>query len=163
MKTLLFTISLFLSGCSCCSNDAIQYQELPPIVKINERYIPIPEILIDGATTPLVQEDDFLTFNDVFTDSATGKKIEVSGVIPKKNFDYGPVIDDDAVHVGHIIMSFRVPKDSVKVQDTSKTVTLKAIPKEKGLMERFFENVYYVASFVLAIITLLIIYTVVKK
>ena len=98
----------------------------------------------------MTQDDlGWITFSDVFTDSVTGKTIEISGVIPKEK---------DKIH-----FSARVPKDSVKVTDSSKTVTLKPIEKEKGLMEKFFENVYYVASFVLAIITLLIIYTVVKK
>jgi len=138
MKTPLFTISLFLSGCSCCSNDAIQYQELPPIVKINERYIPIPEILIDGASTQLVQEDDSLyTFSDVFTDSTTGKKIEISGVIPKKK---------DKIH-----FSARVPKDSVKVQDSTKTVTLKPIPNEPSWFEKKANEIFY---FVIALVLL---------
>lgn len=148
MKLSLLLISLMVGGCSCCSPE-IQYEELPPIVKINERYIPIPEILIDGAELPIIKEDNLWTFSGEATDSTTGKKVELSGVV-------------DTVSK-KILYTVHVKKDSVKVQDTSKTVTLKAIPKEKGLMERFFENVYYVASFVLAIITLLIIYTVVKK
>lgn len=149
MKPLILIISLFVSGCSCCSTE-VQYIPSDSTVVITDRYVPIPEILVDGVTTPLTQEDDLAwTFSDVFTDSATGKTIEISGVIPK---------DKDKIH-----LSARVPKDSVKVTDTSKTVTMKQVPKEKGLMERFFENVYYVASFVLAIITALIIYTVVKK
>lgn len=150
MKLSLLLISLMVGGCCSCGSDVATYTELPPIVKINERYIPIPEILIDGATAELTQESDSLyTFSDVFTDSTTGKKIEISGVIPKKK---------DKIH-----FSARVPKDSIKTADKETTIKQVPIQKEKGLMERFFENVYYVASFVLAIITLLIIYTVVKK
>jgi len=150
MKLLILAVTVMcINGC-CCSSEETTYEQLPPTVTVTDRYIPIPEILVDGATAELtVENDSLLTFSDVFTDSTTGKKIEISGIIPKKK---------DKIH-----FTARVPKDSVKVQDTSKTVTLKAIPNEKGLMERFFENVYYVASFVLAIITLLIIYTVVKK
>lgn len=151
MKPLILALSVLIGGCSCCS-DPVQYVQSDSTVTITDRYVPIPEILVDGVTTSLAQSDDnlgWLTFSDVFTDSATGKTIEISGVIPKDK--------------GKIHLSARVPKDSVKVTDSSKTVTLKQVPKEKGLMERFFENVYYVASFVLAIITALIIYTVVKK
>ena len=163
MKLCLLLISLMVGGCCSCGSDVATYTELPPIVKINERYIPIPEILIDGASTPLVQEDDFLTFNDVFTDSATGKKIEVSGVIPTKKHktqissaDNITVYNPDSVPK-FIALSFRVPKDSVPTWDTNTTITRVPVIKPPSKVDRFFSNLINVGYVVIVIIVLLII------
>jgi len=137
MKLLILAVSLLMGGCSCCGSET-QYEQLPPVVTVTDRYIPIPEILVDGATAELTQENDsLLTFSDVFTDSTTGKKIEISGVIPKKK---------DKIH-----FTARVPKDSVKVQDSSKVVTLKQIPSEPSWFEKKANEIFY---FVIALVLL---------
>ena len=146
MKLLILAVSLLISGCACCS-EPTQYEQLPPVVTVTDRYIPIPEILVDGATAELTEENDsLLTFSDVFTDSTTGKKIEISGVIPKKK---------DKIH-----FTARVPKDSVKVQDTSKVVTLKPIPKELAWYEKIPR---YILAIIAGLILLLITWAIVRK
>ena len=137
MKTLLFIISLLIGGCACCS-EPTQYEQLPPVVTVTDRYIPIPEILVDGATAELTEENDsLLTFSDVFTDSTTGKKIEISGVIPKKK---------DKIH-----FTARVPKDSVNAPLIKETITLKPIPKEQSWFEKKANEIFY---FVIALVLL---------
>lgn len=149
MKTLLFIISLLISGCACCSQE-VQYEQLPPTVTVTDRYVHIPEILVDGATAELTQENDsLLTFSDVFTDSTTGKKIEISGVIPKKK---------DKIH-----FTARVPKDSVKVQDSSKVVTLKQIPPNLAWWEKIPRYVIAIIVSLIFLVVALIIYSKVKK
>ena len=146
MKTLLFIISLLIGGCACCS-EPTQYEQLPPVVTVTDRYIPIPEILVDGATAELtVENDSLLTFSDVFTDSTTGKKIEISGVIPKKK---------DKIH-----FTARVPKDSAKATDTKETITLKPIPKELAWYEKIPR---YILAIIAGLILLLITWAIVRK
>jgi predicted nucleic acid-binding Zn-ribbon protein len=147
MKTILLLSSLIISGCACCGSDTVQYVKSDSTVTVTDRYVHIPEILVDGATAELTQENDsLLTFSDVFTDSTTGKKIEISGVIPKKK---------DKIH-----FTARVPKDSVKVQDTSKTVTLKPIPTNLAWWEKIPR---YVIAIIVGLIILLIVYGIVRK
>ena len=137
MKYLILIMAISLSGCSCCS-EPTQYEQLPPVVTVTDRYVHIPEILIDGATAELtVENDSLLTFSDVFTDSTTGKKIEISGVIPKKK---------DKIH-----FTARVPKDSAKATDTKETITLKPTPKEPSWFEKKANEIFY---FVIALVLL---------
>lgn len=130
MKLIFLTLSVLISGCSCCGSD-VQYEENTPVITTNDRYIPVPEILIDGVTAPLTQEGDLgWTFSEVFTDSVTGRKVEVSGVIPKDTL----FIPDKYSKFKYIHLAIRVPKDSVKTTDSSKTVTLKPI-ENKGFFD----------------------------
>jgi hypothetical protein len=148
MKTILFLSSLILSGCSCCGSDTVQYAELPPIVKVTERYIPIPEILIDGAELPIVKEDNLYTFSGEATDSSTGKRVELSGII-------------DTVSK-KIFYSVRVPKDSVKTSDTVKTITKVPVIPDKPLA--WWEKIpRYVIAIIVSLITLLLIWAMVRK
>ncbi len=147
MKTLLFIISLSISGCCLFRSSEVQYVKSDSTVTVTDRYVHIPEILVDGATAELtVENDSLLTFSDVFTDSTTGKKIEISGVIPKKK---------DKIH-----FTARVPKDSVKVQDSSKVVTLKPIPPNLAWWEKIPR---YVIAIIAGLIILLIVYGIVRK
>lgn len=141
MKTLLFAISLLISGCSCCGSDVITYYQDIPIVKINERYIPVPEIMIDGAELPIIQEDNLWTFSGEATDSTTGKKVELSGVV-------------DTV-AKKILYTVHMKKDSVKVQDSTTTVTLKQVKSEPSWFEKRANEVFY---FVIALILLGFVY-----
>jgi len=80
-------------------------------------------------------------------------------VIPtkkKKHRDYdtlqiGRASGWEVIDSGRIIFSFRVPKDSVKVQDSTKTVTLKPIPNEPSWFEKKANEIFY---FVIALVLL---------
>ena len=144
MKLTLLLISLMVGGCACCGPDEPIYKDLPPIVKVNERYIPIPEILIDGADLPIVKEDNLWTFSGEATDSSTGKKVELSGVV-------------DTV-ARKILYTVHVKKDSVKVQDSTKTIKQVPIVQDKPLA--WYEKI---GNYTIAIIVLLIILAIIWR
>lgn len=87
--------------------------------------------MIDGVTTNLLPEPEFgFSFSQVFTDPQTGKKIEVSGIIPKRKPTKNNPQEFDS-----IAFSFKIPSDSVLVTDSTKTVKLKPIEQEKGFFD----------------------------